>query len=301
MAMFGMEMGLTLRVGHADPDDLVARAVETAKVADVAVVFAGERVGEGMDRSSLTLQADQNRLIEAVAAANPNTIVVLSTGGPVAMPWLDKVAAVLETWMPGDAYGPAVAAMLFGDAEPAGRLPVTFPADETQGPGTTRAEFPGETDPATGRLDKVHFDEGVNVGYRFFDAHDQQPLFPFGFGLGYGEVAMDGLGVTDADGGGKIVRIRLRNDGSPATSAVPEVYLGFPAVANEPPKQLKGFAKVVLQPGEQRDVEIALPPAAFRYWDEGKGAWASGGRYDVMLGRSSREIVWHETVDLAPG
>ena len=111
MEMFGMEMGLTLRVGHAPPDALLERAVAAARQADVAVVFAGERVGEGMDRSTLSLQADQDRLIEAVAAANPNTVVVLSTGGPVAMPWLGKVAAVMETWLPGDAFGPAVAAM----------------------------------------------------------------------------------------------------------------------------------------------------------------------------------------------
>jgi beta-glucosidase len=298
MEMFGMEMGLTLRVGHAPPDDLIAKAVEVAKQADVAVVFAGERVGEGMDRSTLTLQADQDRLIEAVAAANPNTVVVLSTGGPVAMPWLGKVAAVMETWLPGDAFGPAVAAMLFGDAEPAGRLPVTFPADETQGPGTRRAEFPGETDPATGRLADAHYDEGVEVGYRFWDAHEQQPLFPFGFGLGYGDIAIDGLGIGEGAEGGKVVRVHVRNDGSRAASAVPEVYLGFPQAAGDPPKQLKDFATVVLQPGEERDIEIPLARDAFRYWDEGKAAWATGGTYEVMLGRSSRDIVWHDSLEV---
>jgi beta-glucosidase len=301
MQMFGMEMGLTLRVGHAPPDDLIARAVETAKQADVAVVFAGERVGEGMDRQSLSLQADQDRLIEAVAEANPNTVVVLSTGGPVAMPWLGQVAAVMETWLPGDAFGPAIAAMLFGDAEPAGRLPVTFPADETQGPGITRSQFPGETDPVTGRLDKAYFDEGVNVGYRFWDAHEQQPLFTFGYGVGYGDIAMDGLGIAEGADGGKIVRAHIANRGSRPASAVPQVYLGFPQAANEPPKQLKGFAKVLLQPGEERDVDIALPPQAFRYWDEDKSAWTAGGAYEVMLGRSSRDIVWHHTTKLPPG
>jgi len=224
---------------------------------------------------------------------------VLSTGGPVAMPWLDKVAAVMETWLPGDAFGPAVAAMLFGDVEPAGRLPVTFPADESQGPGSKRAEFPGDVDPATGRLDKAHFDEGVNVGYRFWDAHDQQPLFPFGYGLGYGEISMDGLGVSDGPDGSKVVRVHVRNDGSRAASAVPEIYLGFPMAANEPPKQLKGFAKVVLQPNEERDVEIPLAADAFRYWDQGKGVWASGGTYEVMLGRSSRDIVWHDSIEIS--
>jgi beta-glucosidase len=190
--------------------------------------------------------------------------------------------------------------MLFGDAEPAGRLPVTFPADETQGPGTTRAEFPGETDPATGRLDKVHFDEGVNVGYRFFDAHDQQPLFPFGFGLGYGDVTMDALGVSDGAGGAKVVRVHLRNAGSQPSSAVPQVYLGFPAAAGEPPRQLKGFAKVQLQPGEERDVEVAVPATAFRYWDADKSAWVAGGANEVMLGRSSRDIVWKQAVAIPP-
>ncbi len=301
MSMFGLEMGLTLRVGYAPPDDLIAKAVATARQADVAVVFAGERVGEGMDRETLALQADQDRLIEAVAAANPNTVVVLSTGGPVAMPWLDKVAAVIETWMPGDAFGPAVAAMLFGDAEPGGRLPVTFPADATQGPGTRRAEFPGITDPATGRLTEAYFDEGVDVGYRYWNAHDQTPLFPFGYGLGYGHIAMTGLGFGDGAGGVKTVHIHLRNEGERTGSAVPEVYLGFPAAAHEPPKQLKGFAKVVLQPGEERDIEIPLPPRAFRYWNADTAGWASGGTYDVMLGSSSRDIVWRQSLEVPPG
>jgi beta-glucosidase len=300
MEMFGMEMGLTLRVGHAPPDDLIAKAVEVAKQADVAVVFAGERVGEGMDRQ-FALQADQDRLIEAVAEANPNTVVVLSTGGPVAMPWLGKVAAVMEAWMPGDAFGPAMAAMLFGDAEPGGRLPVTFPANETQGPGTKPDEFPGTIDAATGRLDEAHYDEGVNVGYRFWDAHDQQPLFPFGFGLGYGDVTMEGVQVANGADGGKVVTVHVRNDGERPASAVPQVYLGFPEQSHEPPKQLKGFAKLLLQPGEERTIEIPLPRDAFRYWDTDTAAWASGGTYDVMLGPSSRDIVWHQSVEAPSG
>jgi beta-glucosidase len=293
MEMFGMEMGLTLRVGHAPPDDLITQAVEVARQADVAVVFAGERVGEGMDRSSLSLQADQDRLIEAVAAANPNTVVVLSTGGPVAMPWLGKVAAVMETWLPGDAFGPAVAAMLFGDAEPGGRLPVTFPADESQGPGTRRHQFPGLADPVTGRLAEAYYDEGVNVGYRWWGAHDQKPLFPFGWGLGYGDVTIEGLGVAYRPDGGATARVRLVNRGNRSGTAVPQLYLGFPDEAREPMLQLKGFAKATLAPGETRDVAIEVPPEAFRYWDEGRASWnVSAGPYFFNIGYSVDNLVY---------
>jgi len=294
--MFGMEMGLTLRVGYAPPDRLIADAVAAARKAQVAVVFAGERVGEGMDRQYLALQGDQDRLIEAVAAANPNTVVVLSTGGPVAMPWLGKVRGVLETWLPGDAFGPAIAGMLFGDREPGGRLPVTFPADETQGPATHRREFPGLTDPATGRLSEAYFDEGVFVGYRYYQAHDQKPLFPFGYGLGYGQVQFSDIGLS-----GTTIHVRLTNPGPRPASAVPQVYLGFPAAAREAPRQLKGFAKVTLSPGEARTVEIPLAPEAFRFWDASTDTWrTSEDAYQVMLGRSSDDIVWQGSVTAAP-
>ncbi len=151
MSQFAMDMGLTLRFGYAPPDDLIAQAAKAAKAADVAVVFVGQREGEGMDRTSLTLQNDQDALIEAVAAANPRTVVVLNTGGPVAMPRLRKVAGVMEMWKPGDAFGTAAAQLLFGDREPGGRLPITFPVDETQGPATLPRQFPARAirSPAT--------------------------------------------------------------------------------------------------------------------------------------------------------
>jgi beta-glucosidase len=298
MQMFGMEMGLTLRVGMAPPDRLIADAVFAAKRADVAVIFAGEQVGEGMDRHSLRLQGDLDRVIEAVSWANPNTVVVLSTGGPVAMPWLHRVRGALETWLPGDAFGPAIAGMLFGDREPGGRLPVTFPMDFTQGPGVTIRTFPGLTDPTTGRLTEAYYEEGVNVGYRFWDAHDQQPLFPFGYGLGYGHFAIEGVRVANGTDGGKVVVVRVRNQGQRIGSAVPQVYLGFPEAALEPPKQLKGFARLTLAPGEEQLIEIPLPPEAFRYWDTGKAGWAAGGAYEVMVGASSRDIVWRETIEI---
>ncbi|WEK47142.1 MAG: glycoside hydrolase family 3 C-terminal domain-containing protein [Candidatus Andeanibacterium colombiense] len=299
MTMFGQEMGLTLRFGYAPPDDLIAKAVAAARKADVAVVFAGERFGEGMDRASLSLQNDQDALIAAVAAANPNTVVVLSTGGPVTMPWLPKVRGVLETWMGGDAYGPAVAGMLFGDREPGGRLPVTFPADATQGPATHPWQFPGTIDPATGRLDTAYFDEGVLVGYRFWDAHGQQPLFPFGYGLSYGEIGVGNESARSQTDGSIVATARLTNSGKRQGSEVLQLYLGFPTAAGPAPKQLKGFAKVTLKPGETRDVAITVKPEDLRYWNEDQPGWKiAPGEYTVYLARSSRDIVWQGKVTI---
>ncbi|MEO6041316.1 MAG: glycoside hydrolase family 3 C-terminal domain-containing protein [Croceibacterium sp.] len=302
MALFGMEMGLTLRFGMAPPDRLIAEAVAAARRADVAVVFAGERVGEGMDRQYLALQGDQDALIEAVAVANPNTVVVLSTGGPVAMPWLPRVRGVLETWLPGDAFGPALAGMLFGDREPGGRLPVTFPTDETQGPTAQRHQFPGLSDPATGQPAESYFEEGVNVGYRYYDVHRQAPLFAFGHGLGYGEAQIDRVSVNAAPDGTASVHLRVTNRGPRSATVVPQVYLGFPPGTGEPPKQLKGFAKVQLAPGEAREIDIPLAREAFRHWDEGTPGWqVSPGPYRVLVGRSAEDIAWEGQVLLPSG
>lgn len=297
--MFGMNMGLTLEVGHASPDTLIADAVRAARAADVAVVFGGELVGEGMDRTSLSLQNDQDALIDAVARANPRTVVVLSTGGPVKMPWLAKVGAVIETWLPGDAFGTAIAAMLYGDVEPGGRLPVTFPVDETQGPATRPHQFPGTRDPQTGELDTAYFDEGVFIGYRYWDQHAQAPLFPFGHGIGYARFDVSqGSAVSDG-AGGAIVRVTVRNVSQRAGAEVIQAYLGMPAAAGAPPRQLKGFQRVNLRPGQSRTVEIRLPREAFRHWDEGSSAWTvRSGAYRLMVGRSSRAIDWTGTITL---
>jgi beta-glucosidase len=294
LEQFGMEMGLTLRFGHAPPDNLIAEAAAAARRAEVAVVFVGERVGEGMDRHSLSLQGDQDALIEAVAAANPDTVVVLSTGGPVAMPWLGKVRAVLETWLPGDAYGPAVAGMLFGDREPGGRLPVTFPADKTQGPATQRHQFPGLYDPTTGKLDTAYFDEGVFVGYRYYQAHDQTPLFPFGHGLSYGNVRMEVEGLVPTPSRSTAVRVRLTNTGTRPGTAVPQLYMQFPEGTGEPPWQLKAFAKVTVAPGETQVVDIPMPYGELRYWDEQLPGWRFGDKpYRVAIGRSANDLIWY--------
>jgi beta-glucosidase len=289
--MFGTRMGACLTLGWSGPDDLMAQAAETAKKADVAVVFVGHQVGEGADRMHLALPNDQDALIEAVAKVNPHTVVVLNTGGPVAMPWIDRVVAVLEMWLPGDSFGPAAAKLLFGDADPGGRLPVTFPRDESQGPGAQPSQYPGTTY-ADGSLDTAHFDEGIFIGYRYWDQYRQRPLFPFGYGLSYTTFAMKGLGVKTA--GRRIsVEVSVQNTGTRMGSEAVQVYLGFPQSAGAPPKQLKGFQKVTLRPGETTTVHISLDREAFQSWDEPTHQWATAaGEYQLMVGRSSRDIVY---------
>jgi beta-glucosidase len=298
---FGIKLGPYLALGWAAPDDLIAQAAAAAKQADIAVVFAGHQVGEGMDRFSLALPNDQDALIEAVAKANPRTVVVLTTGGGVTMPWLDRVAAVLEMWLPGDAFGNAAAKLLFGDAEPGGRLPVTFPKDETQGPATTPAQYPG-TEAPDGSVADTHFDEGIFIGYRYWDQYNQAPLFPFGYGLSYTAFTMKGTGAKANADGGATVDVQVKNTGKRAGSEVVQVYLGFPKSAGEPPRVLKGMGKVTLQPGEEKTVPVKLDADAFQYWDEVRNGWATApGAYQVMVGRSSRDIAWTGSVTPAGG
>jgi beta-glucosidase len=193
-------LGSQLHLGWFPPHpEEMAEALQAARSADVAIVFCGEQLGEGMDKQSLNLPGDQDDLIEAVAAQNPHTVVVLNTSTPVAMPWLEEVGAVLETWYPGQESGAATASLLFGDADPGGRLPMTFPASAGQGPATRPEEYPGLQGVA-------HYSEGVFVGYRWYDEHHQQPLFPFGFGLSYTTFQFSNLKLSRS---GESVKIEL--------------------------------------------------------------------------------------------
>jgi beta-glucosidase len=274
-----------LRLGWAPPEPaLVNDAVAAAKISDVAIVFAGELVGEGYDKLTLSLPADQDWLINAVADANPRTVVVLHTSNPVAMPWLNKVAAVIEAWYPGQEAGTSIASVVFGDVNPAGRLPMTFPASESQAPATRWTQYPGDGY-------TVNFDEGVLVGYRWYDAYSQQPLFPFGFGLSYTTFKYDELQVRGgADGA--TVTVRLTNTGRRAGAEIAQMYVGFPAAAQEPPRQLKGFEKVSLKPGESRTVSFSLDRDALSAWDESIHGWKEhAGAYTVEVGRSSRDLA----------
>ena len=298
--------------GGADNDVVVyadggstADAVAAASAADVAIVFANDAESEGNDRPDLTLsnaQActlagcsplpyDQDALIEAVVQANPNTIVVLDTGGPMLMPWLDKVKGVLQAWFPGQEDGNAIAAILFGDVNPSAKLPQTFPAKQEDLPTRTKEQYPG-VDDADG-VPRVAYSEKLEVGYRWFDAQGIKPLFPFGFGLSYTTFDLRNLTVKAPKNGAieATVGFDVANTGSRAGAEVPQVYVGAPAAAGEPPKQLKGYRKVEVQPGESEHVSLKLDQRAFSFWDRGVHDWrVAPGCYSIMVGRSSADL-----------
>jgi beta-glucosidase len=277
--------GGNVQLGWQPPDARIEEAARQAASCDVAVVIASHALGEGMDRTSLALPGDQDRLIAAVAAANPRTVVVLNTGGPVLMPWRDQVGAVLQAWHAGQQFGEAVAAVLFGDADPGGRLPLTFPATPEQGPITGPERYPGVGGDA-------RYDEGVLVGYRWYDQHGQQPLFPFGHGLSYGEYGYRQLRVEHDDATGAVtVSVAVSNVGARAGAEVVQLYLAAPAAAEQPPKQLKGFAKVHLDPGEASDVSFQLDRDDLAAFDEASAEWVvHPGSYEVLVGRSAGDV-----------
>jgi beta-glucosidase len=279
-------MGSELQLGWYPPHPAeYESALEAAAKADVAIVFAGEQLGEGMDKRSLNLPGNQDALIEAVAARNPHTVVVLNTSTPVAMPWLNQVDAVLEAWYPGQESGAGIAAVLFGDADPGGRLPMTFPAAENQGPGAVPEEYPGVNGVA-------HYNEGVLIGYRYYDQNQQTPLFPFGYGLSYTDFVLSDLKV-DRDAGDIAVQLTVKNTGARAGSDVVEVYVEEPSEAQEPPSQLKGFEKVSLRPGESRKLTIRIPVDELAVWSERTQAWKLfAGDYKIKVGESSRKIAF---------
>jgi beta-glucosidase len=270
--------------GWQEPDDLIEKAAAAARRAQVAIVFASDNVSEGGDRTSLSLPGDQDDLIAAVAAANPHTVVVLHTVGPVTMPWLANVAAVLEAWYPGEQAGASIAGVLFGDSNPSGKLPMTFPRSEDQGPDATPEHFPG-VDGA------VSYAEGLNVGYRYYDAAGQEPLFPFGFGLSYSRFRGGPWRLTRGADGGRHVEGSVENVGPRAGADVVELYLKFPPAAGEPPWQLKEFKRIELAGGERRAVGFDIDRRALSVWDEGRQAWkVMPGRYWIGIGSSSRDI-----------
>ncbi|MFD8633908.1 beta-glucosidase [Streptomyces sp. NPDC059533] len=272
-----------------EADELIAEAVEAARAADTAVVVVAttERVeSEGFDRADLALPGRQDDLVRAVAAVNPNTVVVVNAGSPVELPWREDVAAVLLTWFPGQEGGAALADVLLGDREPGGRLPTTWPARFADAPVT-------EVVPTEGRLE---YTEGLFIGYRAYEARSIEPAFPFGHGLGYTDWAYESLEVTP-----DTVRVRLTNTGTRPGREVVQVYLAPLADSVERPASwLAAFAGVEAGPGESVETEIALPARAFEIWDEEARGWQRiGGTYEVRASHSHGDTRLSATLDLA--
>ena len=265
-----------------------AAAAQAARDADVAIVFATQWAGESFD-VPLTLADDQDALIAATAAANPKTVVVLETGGPVLTPWADKAGAVLEAWYPGTAGGTAIANLLFGKVAPSGHLPATFPASIDQ-----------LAHPLPPHKGDVVYDEGATVGYKWYDAHKLTPSFAFGEGLTYTSFALSDLSAAVVDGT-IVARFRVRNTGRRAGCAVPQIYVAPVAGGWEAPKRLGGFDKVALAPGSVRQVSVSIDPRLLAVWNEGDHDWRiAGGTYTVMLATSARNTVATATIRVAP-
>ena len=260
-------------------------AVAAAKSASVAVVVVSDDTeSEATDRLSLNLPSAQDELISAVAAANPHTVVVINAGAPVAMPWLPAVAGVVDAWYPGQTNGTSLASVLFGQTDPGGHLPVTFPVSLSQVPAATTAQFPGNGS-------TVQYSEGIDVGYRWYDAKGITPLYPFGFGLSYTQFAFSHLSVSPVlVDGTRDVRVSavVTNTGKRTGSEVAQLYLADPSASGEPPRQLAGFQRVNLAPGASARVSFVVTPQAMSWWDDTANGWTqTAGRYQVYVGDSS--------------
>jgi beta-glucosidase len=278
-----------------------ARAAQLAGGADVAVVVAASYSTEGVDRTCLTLECppafgDQDGLIEQVAAANPKTVVVIVSGGPVLTPWSKRVAGLLEAWYPGSEGGSALARVLFGKVDASGRLPVTFPKSEADLPTA------GDENAYPGVNDVVVYDEGLFVGYRHYDKNRIKPAFSFGHGLSYTRFRFSDLRVKPAAGGKRgaaKVSVAVRNTGGRRGVAVPQLYLSLPStrVVPQPPKALKGFKRLTLAPGKTKRVRFTLSKRAFSYWSVRKHRWqVVSGCARVLVGSSSRKTPLRDEI-----
>ena len=285
LPMAGFRLGLLPPL----PADAQERAVALAASSDVALLFMGlsdEWESEGIDRPHMDLPAEQVALIEAVAAVNPRTVVVLNTGSPITMPWLDRVAAVAQAWYPGQECGNAIADVLFGRTNPSGRLPQTFPRRLEDNPAYLN--YPGENG-------QVHYGEGLFIGYRYYDKKKVAPLFPFGFGLSYTTFRYDNLRLSVQEIGPDDLleaRVEITNTGSRRGTEVAQLYVADPVSAlTRPEKELRGFARVELDPGERRTVTMTLDREALAYYDDLAGQWvAEAGQFTVLVGSSSAHI-----------
>lgn len=273
-------------VSYAQGDGAsISQAVALASNAAVAIVCVGEQTSEGSDRGSLSLPNGQDGLISAVAAVNTNTIVVMYESSASLMPWSGQVAAIVMAWYPGQENGNALAQVLFGDVNPSGKLPVTIPPSASQIPTPTTAQYPGIGG-------HTAYLEGLQIGYRWYDANNVTPRFPFGSGLSYTTFGYSNLTVgTVSPSGQAQISFNLTDTGALAGTEVPQLYLGFPGAANEPPKLLKGFQRVSLAPQQTQAVSFNLKWEDLAYWNtNARGFVVAPGTYQVMVGASSRDI-----------
>ena len=277
------------KVTFADGHDSGA-AVAAAKAADVAIVFVGAMSGEGADRKTLNLGEGltkskwrQDDLVAAVAAAQAKTIVVVATPGAILLPWSAAVPAILTNFMPGEQVGNAIADVLFGAVNPSARLPLTFPnVDNETKVGPSQWPYTNKSHP------EVHYSEKLLIGYRFYDENQINFTtgFPFGHGLSYTQFDYSALRVTRTG-----VSLTVANTGAVAGAEIVQLYLGFPATAGEPPRQLKGFRKVSLAAGARTSVTIPLSDRELSTWNVASHSWkVASGEFTVLLGASSRDI-----------
>ena len=280
-----------------DQQPLIDEAVKTAQSADVVILVGGLFRGwtnnfddnaydcEGPDKPDMFLPFNQDKLIDAVLKANPNTVVVLVGGGPVDMTvWSNKAKAIVQAWYAGMEGGNALAQVLFGQINPSGKLPMTFPKKLEDSPAHKLGEYPG--------VNLVeHYNEGVFVGYRYFDTYKVEPQFCFGHGLSYTTFAYENLKVTPGKNSAS-VKLTVKNTGKMAGAEVVQIYVGDPSASvPRPEKELKAFSKIFLTPGESKEVELQLPESSFQFFDEAKGKFVlEPGTFIIMAGSSSRDI-----------
>jgi beta-glucosidase len=295
-----------------DPGTDFATAAKLATVSDVAIVFVHQHTSEGADVGNLSLPDHQDQLVSQVAAANPHCVVVLENGGPVTMPWVGDVSAILEAWFPGIRGGEAIANIIFGKVNPSGKLPVTFPKSEADLP---RLTVPGMS-PAAARVGgevidhwwgegmkhlppfDINYTEGVKVGYKWFEAEGKEPLFPFGFGLSYTTFSYSALQTTT--GSEMKVTFTITNTGSRAGAETAQVYVSLPPSAGEPFKRLVAWQKISLNPGETRSIALSLDPHYLSVFNSSKSKWELvPGEYKVFVGGSSQNTPLAQVAPIA--
>lgn len=289
------ERGYSL-TDESENEELLASAVKAAEESDVAVLFIGlpdSYESEGYDREHLRLPESHDRLVEEVARVQPNTVVVLHNGSPVEMPWIEKVKGVMEVYLGGEGIGEATADALYGKVNPSGKLPETFPLRLADNP--SYLNFPGDNRSCA-------YSEGIFVGYRYYDKKEMPVLFPFGHGLSYTRFEYRDLVATAAADGSVRVRVTVKNIGGTPGKEVVQLYVGHEGRVSSPVRQLKGFEKLALAPGEEKTAEFLLDKRAFAYYDAADGDWiVEGGEYSIEAGASSRDIRLTQVVTLDSG